>query len=102
MPTQIVAFEPCSSGTLEPVRPAGQEHDLVILGESSDDRHPLVVHRIVVGGIEECVPVARPPLEVVESMPDVGDDAVDVDDRQWRGSGVTFGRHRYNGHSSVG
>jgi hypothetical protein len=40
------------------------------------------VHLVVHGGGEEPVPVLAPAAQVVEPMPDVGDHAVQVDDRQ--------------------
>ena len=66
-------------------RPPGEEDDLVVGSESLHDRHALRMRRVVDGRGEEGVPVLRASLDVVQAVPDVGDDAVDVDDRQWPG-----------------
>lgn len=49
--------------------------------QGRDHGEPLREGRVVPGGREEGVPVAPPAREVVQPVPDVGEDPVDVDDR---------------------
>ena len=59
-------------------------------GEIGDQPRALGQQRVVVGVLEEPVP-GTPALEVVQPVPDVGDDPVDVEDRQHR---TSLGRSR--------
>src|SRR5690606_21793265 len=61
-------------------RAPGEEDDVVVLGEALHDGEALGVGLVVDGGGEEALPVLGPALEVVEAVPGVGQDAVDVDD----------------------
>jgi hypothetical protein len=52
----------------------------VVLGQAAHDGQALLVRRVVPSRVEEAVPVLRAPLDVMEAVADVGDDAVQVDD----------------------
>ena len=77
-----VGLQPGRRGGAQPAGAAGEEDDLVLLGEALDDGDALRVDRVVGGRVEEGVPVLRAAVEVVQAVADIGDDAVDVDDRQ--------------------
>ena len=69
----------------QPLRAPGQPDDLVGAAEVGDQRGALGQQRVVGRGVEEAVPGVV-PLEMVQAVPDVGDDPVDVEDRQHRTS----------------
>ena len=66
----------------QPVRTPGEEDDLVVGLQRLDQRDPLGMSRVVDGGGEEAVPIARAAFDEVQAVAHVGQYAVDVDERQ--------------------
>src|SRR5262249_33011459 len=75
---QPVPVEPLRRGRAQPFGPAGEPCHLVPPGEVGCQRHTFVQWGVVVRGREKAAPVLRAALQMVQAMPDIGDDTVDV------------------------
>ena len=77
-----VVIEPAHRVVVQVMRATSEEHDLVIPAEHLDDGDALGVHCIISGGGEEGGPILGAPFEMAQPMADIGDDPVEIDDRQ--------------------
>ena len=82
---QTVKIQPSRGHGAQPLRTAGQPHDVVGRGEVSDQLRPFGQQRIGVGRLEELLPVAVPSLDVMQPVSDVRDDPVDVEHGEGHG-----------------
>ena len=77
---QVVAGEPALGEPAVPLRAPGQVDDVVVALRLTQPLGPLLQERVGVGGTEEPLPAVG--VEVVQSVRDVGQDAVDVEHRE--------------------
>ena len=84
--------EPPLGDLAQPLGAAGEVDEVVHLGQRPDGVLALGQQRVVVGTGEERPPVLRSLGDVVQPVPDVGDHAVDVDDREHPGAVGAHGR----------
>ena len=73
--------EPTHRAGFEASRAAGEEHDVVLVLKGRDQRQAFRMRGVVLGGIEEAVPITRTAFDEVQPVTHVGEDAVDVDER---------------------
>ena len=73
-------FEPVEGHLAQPFGTSGQPDDLVLAAQVGDEQLALGEHRVGAGLGEESVPFVA--VQVMESVPNIGHDAVDVEDRE--------------------
>src|SRR3954453_7999308 len=78
---QVVPAEPGLGDLAQPLGPPGEVDDVVDLGQAPNGLGALLEKRVLVGGVEEGPPVLGPLADVPQAVPDIGEHAVDVDDR---------------------
>jgi stage II sporulation protein AA (anti-sigma F factor antagonist) len=78
---QTMRLEPIGRRFAEVLGPTGDEHDLMVVAEPGDHGEALRMGGIGAGGGEEPIPVLRSAVEEVQTVADVGDHTVEIDDR---------------------
>ena len=79
---QVVPGEPAFGEAARALRPAGQVDDVVVDERGPQPLGAFLQQRVTPGGLEEALPPLRMTLDVVQPVPHVGEDAVDIEDGQ--------------------